>query len=26
LQVWSAVPEPERRELYEDVFNYLEKK
>jgi pre-mRNA-processing factor 40 len=26
LQVWSAVPERERRELYEDVVNYLEKK
>lgn len=26
LQVWSAVPERERRELYEDVVNYLSKK
>ncbi|UJR14795.1 hypothetical protein I4U23_001783 [Adineta vaga] len=26
LQVWTAVPERERRELYEDVVNYLEKK
>ncbi|CAF4570242.1 unnamed protein product [Rotaria socialis] len=26
LQVWSAVPERERRELYEDVVSYLEKK
>jgi pre-mRNA-processing factor 40 len=26
LQVWSAVPERERRELYEDVVNYLDKK
>ena len=26
LQVWSAVPERERRELYDDVVNYLEKK
>jgi pre-mRNA-processing factor 40 len=26
LQVWSAVPERERRELYEDVINYLDKK
>ena len=26
LQVWSAVPERDRRELFEDVVNYLEKK
>lgn len=26
LQVWSAVPERERRELFEDVVNYLDKK
>jgi pre-mRNA-processing factor 40 len=26
LQVWSAVPERERRELYEDVVSYLDKK
>jgi pre-mRNA-processing factor 40 len=26
LQVWSAVPERDRRELYDDVVNYLEKK
>ncbi|UJR31939.1 hypothetical protein I4U23_019412 [Adineta vaga] len=26
LHVWSAVPERERRELYEDVVNYLDKK
>jgi pre-mRNA-processing factor 40 len=26
LQVWSAVPERERRELYEDVVNYLDVK
>ncbi|CAF1213117.1 unnamed protein product [Adineta steineri] len=26
LLVWTAVPERDRRELYEDVVNYLEKK
>ncbi|CAF0817673.1 unnamed protein product [Adineta ricciae] len=26
LQVWTAVPERERREIYDDVVNYLEKK
>jgi pre-mRNA-processing factor 40 len=26
LHIWSAVPERERQELYEDVVNYLDKK
>lgn len=26
LQVWTAVPERDRREIYDDVVNYLEKK